>query len=337
MSGSRQHTIPRFLLNGFASKTQGYDSFVWVYRKDSLGREINTLNVGVENHFYGKASEVSVDDQITAIEPLYADLLRNLQDHGGSRPVEDGRIPKFITHLSTRTRFLRQSITDSMALLLDGLHERFKNHDFLQAQFFKDSRVQNLLQSMLSARGVAPDQMDEAILLLKPYLPKLMDLLPELPDLVDRSMDVARAAMPNAIRAAHINALSRIPAEDKRAESYAKLNWFIVVVDTRLLLGDTVCVFETSGERWFKPVHEADDDLRKVLLPLSFDRLLLGSPVSVCPSLDVNVINKAIVRCSYEYFVSSEALPSHSALVRSIGRWSGITSESELRTISKNL
>jgi Protein of unknown function (DUF4238) len=65
MAGRRQHTIPRFLLKGFASKTAGKEVFLWLYRQDTDAIETNIKNVSAEKDFYGKAGELSVDDQIT--------------------------------------------------------------------------------------------------------------------------------------------------------------------------------------------------------------------------------------------------------------------------------
>ena len=53
--------------------------------------------------------------------------------------------------------------------------------------------------------------------------------------------------------------------------------------------------------------------------------------------MDSARLNRAAVRCSYEYFVSSVELSQKSSLPASIGKWSGILSEVELQGISDNL
>ena len=101
-------------MKGFASRTKGPDHvFVWMYRKSGANVEANIRNVSVEKYFYGKPGETSVDDQITRIEnEEYSPLLDQLRTHAGG-PVFDPRIPTLISHLSLRTRSLRQSFADS--------------------------------------------------------------------------------------------------------------------------------------------------------------------------------------------------------------------------------
>jgi hypothetical protein len=75
MAGANQHTIPRFLLNGFASRTTGKEVYVWLYRHDGIVAEVNTKGVGSERYFYGGPGEQSVDDAITEAETEYAALI----------------------------------------------------------------------------------------------------------------------------------------------------------------------------------------------------------------------------------------------------------------------
>jgi len=74
VAGRKHHTIPRFLLNGFASGKRGKVVNVWYYRKGSQGIETNTENVGAERDFYGTKEESDLDERITALEPDYAAL-----------------------------------------------------------------------------------------------------------------------------------------------------------------------------------------------------------------------------------------------------------------------
>ena len=60
--------------SGFARKSNARHLFVCVYRKGRPGEERNTLNVGVEKHFYDE-----VDDEITEeVEPECVSPLNDL-------------------------------------------------------------------------------------------------------------------------------------------------------------------------------------------------------------------------------------------------------------------
>jgi len=150
---------------------------------------------------------------------------------------------------------------------------------------------------------------------------------------IDTAVGAVKSSLPKAIRTGHIQALSKDPSAGKRAESYAKVNWFVVAVTAPLFLGDSACVFETGGSRRFKPVDEQGDDVRRIFLPVSSDRLLVGTPYSACPEPDLPLLNTAITRCSFEFFAGPVSLPTDSPLLASIGQWSGVLSDSELRSI----
>ena len=57
MSGKRQHLIPQFLQEGFASHTSGEKTFTWIYRKGVPPFNSNIINVGVEGWFYTEGQD----------------------------------------------------------------------------------------------------------------------------------------------------------------------------------------------------------------------------------------------------------------------------------------
>jgi hypothetical protein len=125
MSGSRQHELPRFLTNGFASrivrKTNKDDSvFVWVYRRNTEPFESNTSNVGVGGKFYDDGV-VSVDDEITDLEGRFANCLNQLRESHDGSPVTNSVFLDFVVHLTSRTKHLRDSIINTGGFLTDAL------------------------------------------------------------------------------------------------------------------------------------------------------------------------------------------------------------------------
>jgi hypothetical protein len=103
------------------------------------------------------------------------------------------------------------------------------------------------------------------------------------------------------------------------------------------MLGDCTCVFETVGKRRFKPLSDEDDELRRVFLPISHDRILVGTPIRSDPQLDLGLLNRASSRCSYEFFVSATRLRSDSPLLKTIGDWSGVLNDQELNALMNEL
>jgi hypothetical protein len=56
MSGERQHFLPRFLLRGFDSRTDGREMYTWVFRREREPFEPNIINVGVSKEFTQSAT-----------------------------------------------------------------------------------------------------------------------------------------------------------------------------------------------------------------------------------------------------------------------------------------
>jgi hypothetical protein len=81
MAGKSQHTIPRFMLKGFASGEGRNDPNVWFYGRGIPGRERTIANISVENYFYGTPEESDLDQRITLLEEDFANLVDELRLH----------------------------------------------------------------------------------------------------------------------------------------------------------------------------------------------------------------------------------------------------------------
>src|SRR5438105_4323424 len=124
MAGRRHHTIPRFLLKGFASSLRGKEVYVWLYRKDAAGVETNINNVGVERDFYGRTEETDLDARMTHLETnVFSGLIDELRASrtNDDDAIYDERIPELVVHLSVRTRQLRDSVSNAMDSMLRSI------------------------------------------------------------------------------------------------------------------------------------------------------------------------------------------------------------------------
>lgn len=108
MSGKRQHFVPRFLQEGFASHANKGEVFTWLYRKNERPINTNIINIGVEGLFYTNGNDTKADDMITTAEQIFSNLVKDLRTSPPMR-VSDPRIPELIAHLEVRTRHFRQN------------------------------------------------------------------------------------------------------------------------------------------------------------------------------------------------------------------------------------
>ena len=329
------HTpVPRFLLNGFTSRKCGDETFVWLCRRGGTAIEVNTKNVNVVTDFYGK----DADDKITEIEGrLFAPLIRNLRANPRSTSVQDPTLPSLIAHLCARTRNIRESLMKVADAMLQGLRDELTEPGTLKTAILNSDVLKEKLTSLLIERGAPRSRMKEARQLIQSQL----SLLPEhrfrdSTAIVDQRIAEMRAVFPEAMRTAHNEALSRNPTATKRADSYERFCWFIATTKSPVILGDSACVFEIDGPR-FKTLTDQADDVKRVILPVSSDRVLIGTLDSSCPEAEEHLLNQAFARCSHECFVSSVPNPLGSDLVNSIGEWSGVLSPDEVRRIIDDL
>lgn len=194
---------------------------------------------------------------------------------------------------------------------------------------------------MLAATGkedISKEQADGLVALLKANGPAILDQsVPNLAESVTEHFAFLQANTPAVMRHAHIKSLTKDPNAAQRAATYAQFRWLLIRPTAPVYLGDTVCLFETSGTRRFKPLDDGDDQVQRIFLPLAPDRILAGTPYKKSPRVDPAVLNKAIVRCSYEFFVSANQLPPTSALPASIGKRAGVLSEAELQKILREI
>lgn len=336
MAGRRHHTIPQFILRGFASGLRGNEVNVWLYRRNAEAIELNIKNVGVEKDFYGE----ELDARITELETRYAALVKQLRGETG--PVKDRQVGEMVAHMTLRTRSVRQSAIELAATMTDGIREHLSRPDVLKAAARRRYTKRELLDRLreeLAKNGLSRVEIEKRVLSAGPQVlvvlqRKLDEFAEDAAAVVSESMRDGVKGLPTSMRTHFIEAFSRGLESNPRIEGYTRYDWFVVPVAGRLLLGDSICVFETVGRRRFKPLDDETDPGKRVLMPLATDRLLIGTNDSEPPVVSEAEVNEASVRCSLEFFVSANRLSDAEAhLVDSIGAWSGIASDEEQRAM----
>jgi hypothetical protein len=186
MSGMRQHFIPRFLQEGFASHKTGDEVFTWVYRKDRPPFNTNIINVGVEGLFYTDEEGTTADDLITKEEGPLSIMVQELRNSnpGG---ISDPRVPELIAHLDIRTRHIRQAVMLTGSYGFSRILDFVGDQDFFVS--FLERRLQNdpsmLRESVLKEllqKGLPRNMLEPIMRMAKPLIPHFMaQIKPMLP------------------------------------------------------------------------------------------------------------------------------------------------------------
>jgi hypothetical protein len=343
MAGRRHHTIPQLLQRGFASSRKGGETFVWQYRKGQSGFENNTKNVSVERDFYGEPDETDLDDRITDLEPKLADDVQELRAEATTAPkvVDSKMAARLVAHFALRTRQLRGGIEGTMHFTADFIHRDMQDLDFATATLAEAAQnapwVRGIIQQILIEQGVPQELHEEIASAIEPQLPDFLAAAVKDPNspyltIMGNYFNAFHAMTKEGAKKGHNAALAANLHSPERVAFYESYQWFVVATETALILGDSVCVFETSGGRRFRPIDLEVGDAFVIFLPLAARVLLYGS-LSPMQRIDTDLINRASAGCSDDFFISSQELPTDSELIATLGSGSGILQEEEFKKI----
>ena len=322
MAGKRQHILPRFLQRGFASnivsKPNGRETvFTWYYLKGLEPCEITTENVGLEKHFYGKSGELSVDNDITDLEDMFAPVIRELRDKHDGYQITDSTVPDFVGHLSIRTKHVRDSFIDVAEIFADTLFRFLANHQNFRwwtLEYHKrhPEVMRKMLDEQFKKMGVPRFQRRLALesLTSEKRLKFISGVIDRDQSEYELTFMTLRSELlqkiPSMTKDGHIKALAKSLIAAPRAEVYRALNWFVCRSPEPLILGDVGCLFEVTGPKQYMTITGKDDELKAVYLPISSDRLIAGTALPTAPLIDFNEINRAFAEHSRDYFICRE-------------------------------
>lgn len=335
MSGKRQHFIPRFLQSGFSSHSSGDEIFTWVYRKNVEPFNTNIINTGVEGYFYSQDVDSQVDDNITAAEKSFCELVDALRNGSKEATNDSDALAELIAHLEVRTRHLRQSFSNAasavMAEMARFMEDQQAFGSYMQRRIKSDpSFMRDVIASELKKRDLAESLLPHLLEASKPLLEQMLSSI-----LADISLMAThfRAEIPqiskNAAKSGHIRALKETLSPEAKASRYRTLKYCLFqTTEVALPLGDSPIVIQLNEGRPYKAFCEKDDSIHAVYLPLSPNMVLVGSVDDAAPCL--LQIPMAIAQCSLEYFISNSRSRANDVLRAHIGEHAHLLTEDQI-------
>ena len=338
MGGKRQHFIPRFLQEGFASRTTKEKTFTWVFRRGSSPFETNIVNVGVEGQFYTEEDDREVDDLITTAEGSFSTLVRNLRN-GETSSLSDPELPKLIAHFETRTRHIRQNFLDIGNFLVSNVLDKIKDEDFFADWAIKKinnnpEMIRSSLARELKDQQLSQKSLDLLTKLSIQYLvPRIIHLnKPKLGELADTLKPLLMEKSAQAAKSGHIKGLRQASAPEAKIQIFENLTYKVHVQrGNPLILGDSILVFHVDGPKSYKTFLEKEDKLKCVYIPLDSRHMLIGINKGAIPAL--NDIQEITARCSLEYFIGTDNSTQNQNLHEKIGADAYLLTHEEMQTI----
>lgn len=334
MSGKRQHYIPQFLQNGFASHVVGDEVFTWVYRKGAKAFNTNIKNSGVENYFYSENNNSELDDTITKAEYAFSQLVNKLRKENQVESSDYEYVKQLFAHLEIRTRHIRQSFLKTGNNLLNELMTFLDNpascEKFFRQQVLNNpTLIKDSFSNELYKQGLSQEWLPMLMELSGPLIEQIM---PSLSNDMVKMIAYIKKELPEVLKkeskSGHIKALTKSIAPDIKIQRYERLNFKVKKSEeANLLLGDSAILFHVDGNRKFKPFLENNDVLVSILLPISSTQALVGSKKGY--KLDFSVLPHAIASSSREYFIASNTCPENEGLSHLISKNAHLLTKSQ--------
>lgn len=338
MSGKRQHTIPQFLLRGFSAPTRSRKKFVCrVFKHDTESYPANIINVGVQSYFYSDVSSFDFDATLTKLEPDFAKLLGEIR-RGEQSALSSPKLPKMLAHFEVRTRCLRESLLQETEVRLREISRTLSEGDNFKtwAEKFMRSNSKDLRKAIIERLRASrlPDEFDEPVrMLIHRFAPDIVLQIPT-EEIYANWKSGLDQFVPNTVKSRHIQFLDNPAMLEEREKKYRNLSYAVLpITNPPMILGDSIVLFQVTGQPCYKNHFGPDDRLIAVYLPLDSNHVLVGAPQKQYFLPDN--LREATARCSLEFFVASENADALETLQPCIGTQAHLLSVEELSVEEK--
>jgi hypothetical protein len=332
-----QHHIPRFLLNGFASRQSGREYYTWVFRTGRDPVESNTRDVAKQKFFHGDPAVSPLEGAIADRETGFSSLLQRVRA-GGIAPADVPLVCELVVHLAVRTKNLRDGVAQLERDVFDVAEEKLIAPDKnlrrrlrrAARKAFHDEMQKPELKTALSL--LPPKQRRAAMAVAKAKVAKLNVPL-EAASFFNLFRGQFAGAIDASARKTHLNILSQDMAPAKRVAELTSFAWTVVTPKGGVLvLGDVAVIGKVTGVDGF--VHPITSDTDRpataIILPIAPDAAIVGSigPMGEIPASELNT---ASVELSRDFFVARDVTDVERGLIPLVARRSDLFTKDEIR------
>ena len=320
MSGRKQHFIPQSLLRGFGF-LKGKRVYVFAYTYDRGIFTPGTDGIGAERDFYSElavdGAGETLDDKITDFEDAFPNVLSELRSLGENELADTKTAAEFVTHLVVRNDHFRKAITSGSEHLVEGMAAAFTDEGQAKALLGlnreQPSQVFAIeIAKMWAEFGPAMKQMGITEAQFGPWaFEKAKEQFPAFFAVtvgpLEGRFDGMIEKLPEVAANAQRRSLSEGLSPPKRVEMMTEFKWRVVHPTTALALPDCVAIAVDADGDVNSLMLAEFENVRTIYMPLSSDRLLVGSRgEAVEPSPGMN---EAFAACSWDFFVARDRTP----------------------------
>lgn len=328
MSGIKQHYIPRLLLRAFRLNAGGKVAQVRVFR---AGRNYtaNVDNVAAERFFYSElprgTDDETLDDQITRHENQLARDVQALTAQTG--PVDTATAARTVAHLMARGNHVRGLMHTGAQQLATTVDELFGSDERIRAVLGVEGAAPGPRFNEIFAEHVADNPLFQLLGLPQPVEIALAYMMlrestisgmDEMTGAVANTVDKFEAEGSSRAREAHNEILAKSLVPEARLAMLGALEWRVEIIsDISLILPDFVALGIGDDRRAESLIAVGRDELAGVLMPLSPNRMLVGT--SDGAPLPIAEFNELAARHCLDFFVSATMVDEFEMLAKTIG------------------
>lgn len=323
MSGRNQHFIPQSLLRGFGVKRRK-KTYVVAYTFDRGTFSPPTDGIGAQRSFYSELdverTKATLDDKITDYEQQIPAILERLRQP--SPHVDAVLAAELVTHFTVRNDHFRKAASKGGADLFQGMGNALSVEGTAQALMgvagdqpsgpFAEQilKMWDQLKPVATMLGMTQEQFTQfAFQMVKSNFAAFHgEIAGPLKEAFSRMVD----KVPDAAATAQRRTLSESLSPAKRLERLAKFHWRTIETPNPLVLPDCVAI-GLDSEKGILPLMLASlDKTEAIYMPLSSDRLLIGSIEEAAqPPENLNAV---FASASWDFFVARDRTPQLEAL-----------------------
>lgn len=335
MAGRKQHHIPQVLLRGFGRNEGGKSTLVWVYSATRGKYRSATEGIGSQRDFYSAPAAPdqaeTLDDRITRHEGEHlAPLIEALRKLEPGSDVDARAAAEAVVHLSIRASHFREAFSSAFGEMLHGLGSVFldpgqvvrllKVHENPPGRTVRkmidEAWVGN--RAALARKGFNKDGFQRAM--LRELRARAEGAVGEHTPLVAALLDMMRGRALEMTREAHRRALATSLVPAPRVETLAALLWTVQAGPASGCILPDCVVTATLDDGDCLPLAFADSDrIGSVVLPLSHDRVLVGSRRgAVAPTTQEQT--QSVAAAAWDYFIAREDDPANDSALPHVGQ-----------------
>lgn len=339
----RHHYVSKFLLKRFASRIdKDRDTYwVWQFSRNHKPIEITVTDAGVSTRFYG-ADNSNIEDPLSHLENQFAISLRSI-DSGESPDTYSENLRKLCWLQAIRTRSMRSQFSDSLKRFLLKFEESSHHPEAilgLKKHYFHNYR--EMMWDVVKDYSFVRRNIFRVLFYIPSVRRIFLDKL--ISQLDSGAFHVILRAMINRMESEHIvekasvsgqrRGLKALLDSDEIPDAFSPTYWQLLKGSLgSVILGDG-CVICLGDDRGIGSVLRYGSDWYEIYLPISSDKILVGSKRDEAPSLSIRDVNVASASLSSEFIWAVTNDENVGELANIIGTREPIVSEDELSDLT---